>query len=537
MRAAAATVVSSATAALPASSDVRLLVSAGPPASGCGTPCAFLLLPQLPRSGRAARRMKLLGRANESRQTQDNIVPPVSREITALAVMTARPVRTNACVVCAAIQRLVSCLLADPRGVQVQSSAGASATRMRGKSGGGIDISITTAPAAAIVITVGVSLLTVIGPSSATPFVSSIVAAVAAVPATARRCPEVNTIVVRVAAVAAMDPPPVIAPVDKLIGTVVSIGATITSVMFSAIGTTAIVIQHDPSAVPLPPPIGSLPLVLVASLADGAVSCGKRFPDDTLGGDNGAGGVPDERGAAASARTTTCAPVPSDAMPTVRSVIPPPPLTAVFSCAADDGARNVGTNNEIGIISVCISSLLRDGDSTAASSSNKSGRRRSSGPHASVGHSLDSLSQLPPAVGQPRATLHRRCRRAAEAIPEASAMVPRAAPAPLLPSSIFLQREEAGVTGRAGHRRGAWNRNSACGVDDAGAATTACHASAAGGRRGCTAEDGGDEVQCGKEAAHAPRPGSPWPTPRGPLGPTAANIPWVHQPPRWLPGR
>ncbi len=301
-------------------------------------------------------------------------------------------------------------------------------------------------------------------------------AAVTVMPSTVGRCPTVVAVSIGVAAAAVTTLQSAIIPSTCISGIVIGTRASTIIVLTSAIGIAAIVIQTSlfaspvlsapyptrwphscliPLVGPLFPPLGSLPRVLVAGLADGVSVNGERVTHDTGGGGGGACGIPDERWAAASARTTTIDPVPSDAMSLTRSVVLPPPSTAVPSCDADDGTCNVGSDNDITIIGAHKSSLLRDGDSAAAGSNSRRGRRRSSGPLVRAGHSLDSLPRLPPTVGQPRATSHRGRRSAAEAIPEASAMVPRAAPAPLLSSSVFLQLEEASVTERAGVRRSA----------------------------------------------------------------------------------
>ncbi len=253
-----------------------------------------------------------------------------------------------------------------------------------------------------------------------------------------------------------------------------------------------------------------MPLVLVGELAGGivVVSAG-RSPDDTRGGGVGTGGIQDERGAAASVRTTSLAPVPSDATTLARLVISPPPLTAFSSCNAGDGAGNIGVDDDDTIVYAPASSLLRDGDSAAADSVSRSGRRRTSGPLVRAGHSLDSLPKLPPTVGQPRATLHHGRRSAAEAIPEASVVDPRAAPAPLLSSSISLQPEGARDAERAGYRRGAGNRRGAGGRTVAWR-TVAVPCATAVNRQSIGAPEGGsDEAQDGEEARSALRPGFP----------------------------
>ncbi len=73
-------------------------------------------------------------------------------------------------------------------------------------------------------------------------------------------------------------------------------------------------------------------------------------------------------------------------------------------------------------------------------------------------------------------------------------MVPRAAPAPLLTSSVFLQREEANVTERAGFRRSAKNRNGMDDIRKASATFAAPCARMVGRQCSSASRGGGDEA-------------------------------------------
>ncbi len=273
-------------------------------------------------------------------------------------------------------------------------------------------------------------------------------------------------------------------------------------------------------SLPLPRLSGSVPLVPFVGVAGGCVVVRTPLTDDTGGGDNGAGGVRDE-GAAAKTRTTY------DTLSSVNATMPTPitVLTASYpvipSPPGDVGDGAGGINNRI-----YDSSLLRDDGNAASGSSSNSGHRRLSGSlRDGADHCFDGLPGRPPTMEQPRATSRRGRRSAAEAIPEASATVPRAAPAPLLSTSVPLQHEGEAVTGRAGFRRGAKNRQGACASgwgDEAIAVCVAPELSRCGIR--CTQDDA-EEVHHRGKPCQAPKQGFLWPTPPGLRVPVAAGMP------------
>ncbi len=278
-----------------------------------------------------------------------------------------------------------------------------------------------------------------------------------------------------------------------------------------------------------PPPndVGSLPRVQCVAVADGVVGSEVSIVNETSdnGGDSCGIHFPDEERAAAATRTTTSVPLPSDAF-AITHLVGLARLMAAFSCAADGGAGDGRTNEAIDVPSDSSSLLLHSDDDAANSSLSIGGRRRTSGSlREGADHCHGRLPGEPLAAGPPRATALRSRRSAAEAIPEASARVPRAAPAPLLSSSAPLQPEGEDATGRAGCRRSAKNRIAA-GIDGWALIGDVADGAVSLGGRGHGGHQGiPQEAQRCKEVRQVPIPGSPSPIPRGPQAPIAEGSP------------